>query len=269
MSNVLFFDVETVPDRSRSELFLPDILRKLYEEAPADHADPDIINAQAEMRMSLTPEFCRIVGLNLAVDEGESKSGWVGDTTDGGETITEQILLQTFWRLAEQADRVVGFNILRFDLNVILVRSAILGVFPTVPFFASKPWEDRVIDLAAKRVQFGRFEKNQWHSLKALRRLYGLSIPEELADVAAMDGGSVNELYEQWQNAMTRANDEGEGGDPTAADAHLIEADTALQTLKKYGKLDVHTTRELCRFWGGYYFGMIMPRQQTNGKTNA
>ena len=256
---VVYIDIETRPDWARADLFMPDLLEKLITENP--EADHDAINAMAEMRASLTPEFLEIIGFNIAVDEGEAKSGWVGETTESGEEITEAMLLNTFWRMAEKADHIVGFNCLRFDLPAILVRSAILGVFPTVPFFAFKPWEMPIVDLAEKRVQFGRFEKGQWHSLKALRRLYNLPIPEDLQDVALMDGGDVGALYEQWRAALAGAEEEAQGGDPAAAEVHMAEANTALTTLKNYGRLDIVTTRELCRFWGGYFHPIIAARR--------
>lgn len=270
--SILYFDLETTVDWDRADLFLPDLLRKLTDDAVnaeptgAPLPDPDVIDAQAEMRAALTPEFLKIVGMNLAVDEKEPRSGWVGETTESGEEMTEAMLLNTFWRMAEKADHIVGFNCLRFDLPAILVRSAILGVFPTVPFFAFKPWEMPIVDLAQKRVQFGRFEKGQWHSLKALRRLYNLPIPKDLQEVALMDGGDVGALYEQWHTALAKANEEAEDGDPVAAEILMIEANTALTTLKNYGKLDIVTTRELCRFWGGYFHTIIAARRTETAK---
>src|SRR3990172_2589681 len=50
-----------------------------------------------------------------------------------------------------EAENLVCYNGLNFDLQVIRARSARLGIKPTRQLWNAKPWEDTVIDVWAKR----------------------------------------------------------------------------------------------------------------------
>jgi len=73
--------------------------------------------------MCLDPDMLQIVGLNYAIDDGPSKSGWSGESNPD---LSETDLLETFWTLVKKTDQIVGFNILGLDLPALLTRSAIL-----------------------------------------------------------------------------------------------------------------------------------------------
>jgi RNase H-like protein len=221
----LIFDVETIGDYARSDLWLS------RKERPAD-VDPDEwLNEQTKL-MALQPEACQLVGLNVILGDGEAKSGWVGEENKAtGQPYSESDLLNLFWTWAAQCPRLIGFNCLRFDLPVIYTRSALLGVRPTVELFDVKPWQDRVIDLAQRRFGHSR----DWMSLKALRRVLQLPVPGKYESVLENTGTDVENLYL----------------------AFLSGDAEALKTLKLYGELDVYTTRALAQLWSGLFFGKI------------
>lgn len=169
--------------------------------------------------LSVTPEYCRVVALGYALGLGQGPFAWVEGLPHYETTnlVDETFILSEFWRIAEARDTVlVGYNLLDFDLRVILVRSALLGVAPT-RVFDLKPWGRDCLDLMKARFPTGKAMK-----LKQLARLYGL--PVTVNDV---DGSMVAELIEK---------------DPLKV-ADYVASDVAL-------------TRALYRFYGGYFYAM-------------
>lgn len=232
----LFVDIETISDYSRTDAWE----RGIETPPPPVGATEEEIAFLASQhkdrmmrRMALQPEACQMVGLNVIVGDGDPKSGWVGEPhPQTGVPYTEADLLTLFWTWAAQSPRLIGFNILRFDLPVIYTRSALLGIQPTVAFHAEKPWSDRIIDLMLRRFQYSR----DFMSLKSLRRVLQLPVPVKYAEVADNTGADVEELYLDFVGG-----DDGE----------------ALRLLKLYGELDAWTTQALARLWQGYFFTRI------------
>lgn len=265
----LYFDLETIPDYSRSHLFDLDPIAELPPVVPFDdlldppqllsqgldeirkylsgrNADPDWLNevvdeeelskkprkglfdavaevrqmansvaaAKAEQRkkMSVTPEFCRIVAFGWAVGGGEVNSVVI-DGEDYDEC--ERRILRGFWSLAHNNGPLVGYNITGFDLNVIRARSILLGIQPTRNFADIKPWDQSaVIDL-----MLCRFPKGGAMKLKQLARLYGIDPP-----AGDCEGSQVEGL-----------------------------ARTDPEKLGEYVRSDVWVSRELHRKWMGYF----------------
>ena len=224
MNNVLFFDIETVPQPGREPENRKLVRDKILSYAPDTHNLDQVVEAT----LGTQPEMLQIVGMNLAFDEGSIHSGWVGDKDTNGEEITEVRLLKHFWTMAKKAHTLVGFNCLWFDIPAILTRSAVLEVQPSLNLFDLKPWENQVIDLYKKRWPGG--QKYQIGSLKSLISLLNLPLPSDLQ--LDMDGGNVRLLWE--------------AGD--------------LDTLKLYGQMDIFATRELCRLWGGVFFPQLLTK---------
>lgn len=159
--------------------------------------------------MSLTPEFLRIAAIGWASGDEEPQSMLAVDAA------AERELIETFWQLfSSPRSQLVGFNVLKFDLPAMFVRSAILGVKPSRQF-DTRPWGTDVIDLMDKR--FGR---NQAIKLKDLARLYDIDVP-----AGDCDGSQV---------------------------MHLLA--TNPEALAKYVESDIHVTRSLHRKWRGYFF---------------
>lgn len=233
MKQNLFLDMETCPDYSRSDLWLAG---KEFTSATGEENEYQAwLNAQMKA-MALQPEACMIVGLNVALGDGECKSGWVGEPSPTGDIYDEAALLRLFWSWAASAPRIVGFNILKFDLPVIYTRSALLGVAPTRAFYDAKPWQNEIIDLMARRFQYQ--SKDQYMSLKALRRVLQLEVPEKYQEIFDNTGADVEELYLRF---LAGGEDAGE----------------ALRLLKLYGECDVWSTRALARLWSGFFFPVI------------
>lgn len=238
----LFFDLESMVDESRLNLFRNDLSDKAHAAINSIGAgreggwtgDPDaddaLLTEKKSLLGSVTPEYCRVIGLNLGFDEQAPRSGWVGEVRNGGEPLTERDLLEAFWSSVKTAKCIVGFNSIRFDLPAIMVRSALLGVEPTRNLTDLKPWENFHVDLLARRWPYRAGA--QFQSLKALRRILSLPIPPGYESVLDMDGGDVGALWVAGE----------------------------FEKCNRYGCLDIETTRELCRHWGGYFFPAVLGR---------
>lgn len=137
--------------------------------------------------LSTTPEYCRIAAISFAIGGADTPTTWVSVQPNG-----EELLIRDFWaRVAGGGGRrpLVGFNILHFDIPVILVRSAILGI-PTSRMLDLRPFSREVIDLYLLRFgPRGNTDKNKPGKLKELAKLYGIAVGEE-----GVDGSQVEEL---------------------------------------------------------------------------
>lgn len=162
--------------------------------------------------LSVTPEYCRIVALGYAVGDDPACGFVVGPQPNGGE-FTERTLLEHFWSLVSKVSPIVGFNVLGFDLPVIYVRSALLGVKPT-KLIDMKPWGGEVVDLMKVR-----YPASASKGLKELARLYGIEVPAE-----GVDGSMVGDLIQT---------------DP--------------QKVCEYVKSDIEVTRSLHHFFKGFF----------------
>lgn len=121
--------------------------------------------------MSVTPEMCKIAALGFAVGDLEPVSLVAG--IDG---VTEEGILEVFWGLVRSHSPLIGFNCLHFDLPVIFVRSALLGVLPTKRLDL-RPWGNDVIDLMTTR-----YPRSGATRLKDLCRMLEIEIPAGNAD---------------------------------------------------------------------------------------
>jgi Predicted 3'-5' exonuclease related to the exonuclease domain of PolB len=255
----LFIDIETTPDHARLHLFdlpqppetLPapadllaeaipsiesflnefaaclalDYLEQLTGHETAGKARAGVFKclksarealARQRTELSVTPEYCRVVALGWAEGDSDPEAEVVGlpRIVEADGLVDERLLLVEFWHLVEyRKPTVIGFNILDFDLRVLLVRSALLGVQPT-RLFDLKPWGRDCIDLMKLRFPAGKAM-----GLKKLARLYGLPVP-----VDDVDGSMIADLIE-----------------------------TEPERVAGYVKSDIEVTRQLYRFYAGYF----------------
>ena len=179
--------------------------------------------AEAERikKMSLTPEMLRIVSVGIGVSSvGGGPNGKLervaSVVVDEAQGITEASILEWLWHWMARSRKVVGYNIIGFDLPAIFVRSTMLGV-PPLRLFDLAPWKGEVIDLMALRFPRGQ----QSAKLKALAKCYGIDVPEE--DV---DGSQV---YPLWQAGSRGA-------------------------IGRYQRSDIAVTDSLYHLWQGYFF---------------
>jgi len=141
---------------------------------------------EREKLLSVTPEFCRIAAIGFSTGSGNLESV-LFNTID-----QERQFLAQFWQMTS-GRRFVGFNILSFDLPVLLARSVILGVNPG-RLISLSPYTNRdALDLM--RVRFGNMTPKGM-GLKKLARIYGIEVP-----AGDVEGDQVLHMYraQQWE----------------------------------------------------------------------
>jgi hypothetical protein len=134
-------------------------------------------------RLSLCPETCQIVQIGIGSDNG----------TVGVFSCDEPTMIRCLFEVAGVASKIVGYNILAFDLPVLAIRSMILGLQIDEPIRINR-YNDRIIDLYDRRFP-GRKDDFQPGGLKDLAKLHGI-VPTEnglrASDVsAAWNAGDV------------------------------------------------------------------------------
>lgn len=134
--------------------------------------------------MSVTPEMCRIVSFGWAMGDEVTSASVFGakDGTKDHDTY-ERCVLTKFWELAKRSKTICGYNVIGFDLPVIYIRSALLGVIPTRQIDL-KPWGGDVCDVMQARWPRGGSKK-----LKDFARMVGFPIP-----AGDVDGSQVEQL---------------------------------------------------------------------------
>lgn len=143
---MLVFDLETYSDESCIE-FLPE------PDAPANYKSEDAIakykaeaRAKQIARMALDPSTCRIVAIGTCLD------GTV-NVQVCPDTDVERVTLSRFWDAFDNtpSGELVGYNIVAFDLPVLLTRSRILGVpYPKISLrkYGSPDVKDLMLEMS-------------------------------------------------------------------------------------------------------------------------
>ena len=201
MNNIVIFDIETTPNLDAVNL-LPE------PTAPANYKDPaKIAEYIAEKKedqisgMALDPDFCKVKSIAVKVDGHAIEVILVGDHT-------EAEVISWFWSVAKESYQICGYNIIGFDLPVLMRRSMELGIKPPMVYQLSKYKTDNVLDLMGILYNWSGFK-----GLKFLAKRYGISetaegitgamvdqlSPEELANYNAADVQKVYELYKKMQ----------------------------------------------------------------------
>ncbi len=118
----IVFDIETAPLELAAD-YIP------QAEAPSNYKDPEKIaayiadaNAAALEKCALDVDLCRVVAIGWQTERDTDPSAM-----HLGQNVSEQLMLKSFWNLAQDM-HFVGFNVLGFDLPVLLRRSLYLGV---------------------------------------------------------------------------------------------------------------------------------------------
>lgn len=132
--------------------------------------------------MSVNPMFCRIVAIGLKVGSQPVESMLCSMQTD------EYTALVEAWRIIQKHRPVIGFNVRDFDLRVMLVRSAILGVEPAYVPDTRKYGSPDVIDLM-QAIYGDRCPKGC--GMKPTAKMFGIDVPEDHGD-----GSQVYKLYQ-------------------------------------------------------------------------
>lgn len=160
----------------------------------------------------LTPEYNRVVAIGYALDDGE-----IDVLTSDGTDDMEKEIIGRFWQIVGRHNRLIGYNISNFDIRVLVVRSALLGVESSGVYFPDlmNRYSNNVVDLMNARFPFAKAMK-----------LKDLVVASGIAPlVEDIDGSQVFGLFED---------------DP--------------ELLAEYCKSDVYVIRELARKYKGYLY---------------
>lgn len=173
---MVIFDVETVAIADAGQYLEP-------ASAPANYKDEAKIaayiaeaNKAALGKAALDPDLCRVVCIGMA------RGGSVDISTAPNEA-HEREILKWFWQDIGNA-HLCGFNVLDFDLPVLMRRSLYLGVdYPRIDI--SRYRHDRVTDL----MQMLSFDgKLKFHGLSFYCKRFGIPDTDQStgADIAGM-----------------------------------------------------------------------------------
>lgn len=252
--NLIYFDLETVPDWSRFDLFDLDVPSRVdLENCPdveafcsqaitiskewlAENQPPDSWLNKCELfeRSSGKPRKGFIDEIEKSSRRSEDlrkqmattpeycrivAAGWAGVTGEVKSIVDvtpdgERRIIHKLWKEFIGKSRICGYNILHFDFPVMLTRSLLLGISPSREISLNKYNNSVALDLMQKRFPSGKFGK-----LKSICKALGIKVP-----AGDCDGSEVEELARK---------------DP--------------EKLKLYVESDVQITRELHAMWSGYF----------------
>jgi hypothetical protein len=160
------------------ETFALDEAADFIEEpsAPANYKDETKIaayitdaKAKAVSRCALDPDLCRIVAIGVSDDAGTHVE--IAPNVD-----QERVALSLAWLALARHQWAIGFNLLSFDLPVMIRRSQYLGVeIPQCAFNLDK-YRTAHIDLM-ERLSFNG--KIKAHSLSFYCRRFGIAVDDD------------------------------------------------------------------------------------------
>lgn len=164
--NTIILDVETFA-LDGADAYLEPV------SAPSNYKDPAkieqyCVEKRAELlsRCALDPDLCRIVAFGW--DRGEDCGVEIAQHEN-----QERGLLEQLWRAIAMADAVVGFNVLSFDLPVLIRRSQYLGL--NVPAVNLDKYRTPHIDLLDRLSFNGKIKA---HSLDFYCKRFGIEIDD-------------------------------------------------------------------------------------------
>ncbi len=242
MTQTFVFDIETVPlpfDQSFDEVQKEYLLRGLTEEKDIENQKRfGALNPLLGRIVCIgifIPELKRGVALSLADSEAEETIEYSDHSVKYLSFADEAALITHFWKglEAQRYSSYVTFNGRNFDCPFLMLRSAALGVRPTVNLMAGTRWAFRVggknyeadhIDLADKLVFGAGFDKNgatRRFNLDFYTKSFGIKSPKaegvtgyevpeyfaegkirEIAEYCVRDVVATAELYDRWNTLL-------------------------------------------------------------------
>jgi len=205
MKKIFVLDIETAghPDRMR---FIPEPKVATHADAPASmkkhetrvnwairkYRDNLAKYADAVAKMALDVDLCRIVTIawKVQITDGDA---FITNSEGADDEIEEAAMLTQFWKdWIHYASRTCGFNVMRFDLPIIMRRSWALDVKGSYPIPLRPYSTDAVIDLMQEFYGWGKYPGKMYRGLKTLANMYDIPVP--LKDV---DGSQVALMTKQ------------------------------------------------------------------------
>lgn len=201
MAEILYLDVETAPNPAMVR-FIPEPEPVTAADAPKNYKREVAITAwmlketerrllkrdSAIEKMALDVDYARVVAIGWGRDHGDRQFGvWTAlkESQEAG-------VLSAFWGLLQRFNyrRICGWNILNFDLPILLRRSWALGVEPSRVLDFRRYSTASVIDLMHILYNWGSAPGPRYRGLKAVAKMYGIENEMEGmdgSDVAGMD----------------------------------------------------------------------------------
>lgn len=243
MSQTFVFDIETVPlpfDESFDDVQKEYLLRGATTEEEKENLKRfGALNPLLGRVVCIglyVPEAQKGVALSLGPEESEDTVEYEGHSVKYKTFLDESAMLTHFWQGLEDSrySAFVTFNGRNFDCPFLMLRSAVLGVRPSVNMMAGTRWSFRVsgkrseaehIDLADKLVFGAGFDRNgatRKFNLDFYTKSFGIRSPKaegvtgyevpeyfaegkirEIAEYCMRDVVATAELYDRW-NALLR-----------------------------------------------------------------
>jgi hypothetical protein len=190
LSKIMYLDIETAANARMYPYIMegakppgtykkPESIARWFDEEELRRAD----------KMPLDVDFAQIIALSYALDD---KPPIVMLANDYGE---ERLILRIFWQLLgdDRGCRVCGFNVLDFDLPIIMRRSWRWSIRPTRTIHLTRYRTDSVIDLMQLLYNWGNAPGPRYRGLKAVAKVYGIenACPD-------LDGSMVAEMDKDW-----------------------------------------------------------------------
>jgi 3'-5' exonuclease len=181
--NKLILDIETIPAHENHH----NLLREIYQKKFIQDRDFEKYLAQT----SFDGGFGRIACISYAINDNNVK------TLSGDE----KKILENFWKIAQNIDLFIGFNIIDFDLRFIYQRSVVLGVKPTIELSFARYRNFPIYDIMH---EWKKWNMSSSISLDTLAKILSLPTSKggviEGKDVAkAYNDGRIKEICEYCQ----------------------------------------------------------------------
>ena len=164
---------------------------RAIEWAEAKNADLQAKHDVALLNMGLDVDLCRIVALGwkVAIAHDDTLSVAAIGADDEEE---EYDALCSFWGAWMRfGSRMCGFNIIGFDLPIIMRRSWALGI-EFAPIRLRRYSTEPVIDLMQEFYGWGQYPGPKYRGLKTIAKMYGIPVPKE-----GVDGSQVAEMSKE------------------------------------------------------------------------
>ena len=197
LEDIIVVDIETAPLHNAADFIQ-------IGRPPKNYKKPDTIQQWQENawdhaldRCSLDPDLCRIVAIGSMVAGGGIQS------TVATTELEERDMLQAFWRQITSDAILVGYNILQFDIPVLMRRSLYLGLKSVPQFTLNKFNPSRhITDLMLLLSMNGLIK---YRSLMWYAKRFQCAVPDQ-----AIDGAMISHLVDAgaWDQVSQHVEDD-------------------------------------------------------------